>query len=233
MLIASAARALLAFFYPDSCIGCGAPLDAMSTLLCAECAAGLRPEPGSVALPAPPDAGGEAVGSSAAYAFLFRGTARALIHALKYEGRTSVARELVTRALPSIRTASGGRSEAVVHLPMTAVKRRERGFNQSELLATLVARSIGVPHTRALRRVHAYRPHAASGRPSRLMLRSDSFAPTRGRLSGTVLLVDDVVTTGATLAAAAHALRRAGAVDVVCFAFAATPPSGGPRRESG
>jgi len=225
------AGALLAFLFPDCCVSCGAPLRASARHLCGTCRLALAPRPGVVVLPVPPDAtpaGGNGPKLRAHYALDFDGPARALVHALKYEGRTSLARELALLVLPLARELRGG-ATAVTHVPLAPVRQRERGFNQSALVARHLARGLGVPHAHLLARARGGRAQVLSARTARLTMRSDAFAvrrrPVAARTaagSGPVLLVDDVVTTGATMAAAAHALRRAG-IEPLCLAVAATP----------
>jgi predicted amidophosphoribosyltransferase len=116
---------------------------------------------------------------------------------------------------------------AVSHVPLAPVKRRERGFDQCELLAAELARMLGVPHVRLLVRVRNGVVQAESGRAERLAMRSDTFAPAEGADPGPgrLLLIDDVVTTGATMAAAAHAIMRTGLWRTECLAVAGTPPN--------
>lgn len=235
---------LLAFLFPDSCIACGAALAADLRHLCAPCRSELRARPGSLDLPEPdrPDdlprpAGPLHLPESCAplerarasarvfYALEFEGATRAMIHALKYQGRTSVARDLARVAAPAVLCASGTPPDVVVPVPLHPVRFRERGFNQSELLAVHLAASIGAPVQRALVRTRHTTPQAQLARRQRLAIARDTFrAPYGSAESRRILLIDDVATTGATLAAASLELLRAGAAEVVCFAVAGTAP---------
>ncbi len=227
--------ALLAFLFPDSCIACGAPLAADLRHLCTACWSELRARPGSLdlpkpagslALPEPP--GPRATESGAArvfYALQFEGAARAMIHALKYQGRTSIARDLARLAAPAALCACVTPPDVVVPVPLHPVRFRQRGFNQSELLAVHLAAGIGAPMRRALVRARHTQPQAGLARRQRLDIAPDTFRVQAGIAgSGRILLVDDVATTGATLAAASVELLRTGAAEVVCFALAGTPP---------
>ena len=110
-------------------------------------------------------------------------------------------------------TASVGPApvDTVTWAPTTAAHRRARGFDQAETLARSTARALGVRPAKLLRRIGSAVQSGAS-RQSRLAgPRFEGRAPARGRR---ILLVDDVVTTGATLRAATAALMDAGAVVV-------------------
>ena len=217
---------LLAFLFPDSCIACGAPLPADRRHLCASCSSELCARAGSLAMPEP--AGPRERASAEArvfYAFEFEGAARAVIHALKYRGRTSIARDLARLAAPAALCACVTRPDVVVPVPLHPVRFRERGFNQSELLAVHLAASLGAPARTALLRARHAPPQARLPRRRRLAIAPGTFRAAEGiARPGRVLLVDDVATTGATLAAASLRLLNAGAEQVICFALAGTPP---------
>ena len=112
----------------------------------------------------------------------------------------------------------------VVPVPLHWRRRFARGYNQAEALARGVARSLALPNSaRPLRRVSATPTLARAGRSERAELMKGAFrARPRGGLKGrTVLLVDDILTTGATCGAAARALKRAGASRVVVLVVVA------------
>ena len=145
----------------------------------------------------------------------FDGVARQVLHGLKYRNRRGVARQL---AQLMVRRLSVGTVDVVTWAPTSGSRARTRGYDQSELLARAVARELRVPCRRLLYRSHG-EPQTGHTRAERL--HGVSF---RSRaISGRVLLIDDVVTTGATLVAARAALQRAGVGSVVCAAAAATP----------
>jgi predicted amidophosphoribosyltransferase len=156
--------------------------------------------------------------------FAYEGPARALVSGIKYRNRRAslpwLADELAA-LLPD-------RPDLVTWVPTTRARRRERGFDQSRLLAKRVAWALGRPVLPTLRRQEGP-PQTGRSAAER---RCGPVFEARRRLHGaTVLLVDDVVTTGATLGAAASALRSssmAGAVWAV--ALARTPLKGAPAR---
>jgi ComF family protein len=142
----------------------------------------------------------------------YDGALRAIVHALKYEGRRSLARPL-GRLMRERGADMLAGAVCVVPVPLHASRRRHRGFNQ----AADLARHLGLPVVAALRRVRA--TTTQTGLPAGRRHRNvrDAFAATRGcdALAGAVIvLVDDVSTTGATLEACARTLKEAGVTEV-------------------
>jgi ComF family protein len=123
--------------------------------------------------------------------------------------------------------APGPPPERVVPVPLHPRRLRERGFNPAALLARALARELGVRHdATALRRVRDTPSQTGLGRAARRRNVRGGFR-ARGAVPPCIWLVDDVVTTGSTLAEAAGALRRAGARRVVGVCAAWTPANEG------
>jgi ComF family protein len=142
----------------------------------------------------------------------YDGALRAIVHALKYDGRRSLADGLAalmrTRAADLLDGAC-----CVVPVPLHPSRRRQRGFNQ----AADLARHLGLPVCHALRRVRATATQTALPAARRHRNVRQAFAATRaarGLDGAVVVLVDDVCTTGATLEACARALKDAGVGEV-------------------
>ncbi len=150
----------------------------------------------------------------------FDGAGRDLLLALKYRNRRGVV-SVVASAMAAgvVHAAAGARPDVVTWAPTSTARRRDRGFDQAELLARAVARRLGCPARATLRRTSATHQTGLDARQRR---DGPTFSARR-RVTGRVLVVDDVVTTGATLGAAAVVLRAAGATGVIGVTAAATP----------
>ena len=177
---------------------------------CGRCAAQLRRAP---ALPAP--VGVDGCGALLAY----DGAGRELVARLKYRNaRSSV--PFLARGMAAL--VAPGEVDLVTWAPTTPRRLRARGFDQARLLARGVARRLGLPCRPLLSRTPG---PGQTGRDAAARHAGPEFAPRRTLHGERILLVDDVVTTGATVSAAARALRRAGAGEVRVVAAARTPPS--------
>ena len=142
----------------------------------------------------------------------YDGALRAVIHALKYDGRRSLAKPIAAmmrqRAVDLLDGAA-----CAVPVPLHASRRRHRGFNQAEDLA----RHLGILVVRALVRVRATATQTdlpAAQRHRNVRAAFAAVPPAAALAGGCVVLVDDVCTTGATLEACARALKEAGVAEV-------------------
>jgi ComF family protein len=150
----------------------------------------------------------------------------AVVRALKFRRLDYLGRhfgELLAGRFGADLAAAGG-LDAAVPMPLHWRRRLHRGFNQAETIACPLARALGLPVVPHLRRIRATPPQSLLGRPARIAnLRRAFRVPHPDRLRGlSLLLVDDVATTGATLEAAASVLRQAGAARVVAVTAART-----------
>jgi predicted amidophosphoribosyltransferase len=133
------------------------------------------------------------------------GAAADLVRELKYGRATTVVTELAV-AMAAVAPSA----DVVTWVPASPARRRRRGFDQGELLARAVARRLGLRTRRALRRIDD-EPQTSRGRDGRLLGPDFAGGGRRLRFTPTVLLIDDVVTTGSTLRSAAQVLRARGA----------------------
>ncbi len=203
---------MLDLFFPPYCAVCGA----MGAWLCPACLAELRAlGPRSVVGRALPT-GIAALGSAAPH----RGVARYLVHQLKYGGMRVLAAPmaaLMAETWPSLLA----QAQVLVPVPLHPAHRRQRGYNQAELLADALGAEAGLPVlANALVRREETRSQVGLSRNERLANVDDAFV-ARGTLAvSCALVVDDVCTTGATLSACAAALHQAGVGRVVALTFA-------------
>lgn len=150
----------------------------------------------------------------------YEGTLRSLIHLFKYSGMRPLAAQLsrlMDRALPI-----DERYDLIVPVPLHWQRRWKRGFNQSELLAREISRHRRIPIVDALQRSKSTAAQAALTSAARRRNMAGAFRPRpQVDLSGKrVLLIDDVLTTGATASACARALKKAGASGVSLLTLA-------------
>lgn len=214
------ADALAAAVFAPQCVACEAVLDTpTSGPVCPACWAAVAPLPRHLG-----DAGSSAISRWRA-AGEYERPLREIVHAFKYDDRRSLARPLGRM----LRAAAGDvldEAACVVPVPLHPWRRFRRGFNQ----ATLVARSLDRPVVHALWRRHRTPPQAGLGRDERARNVRGAFtmSPVLSRrlrerlvVGQTVVLVDDVRTTGATLEACADVLLHAGAAAVRALTVAA------------
>jgi ComF family protein len=201
---------IAALLAPPLCWSCGAHA-ARGRALCIACRREL------VFLPREPVVlSGVRVWAPVAY----EGPARDLVRALKFRGALSLAREMSALVVASApRDLLRG---DLVPVPLHPVRQRRRGFNQAAVLADAIARTTGLAISDCLRRRGPGPPQVGRSRGARLAGPAGSIE-ARAPVPPTALIVDDVVTTGATIAASATALRRAGTTEIAAISFARTP----------
>jgi ComF family protein len=216
------ATALLA---PPGCWSCRAPVRA-GEVLCWGCRGEVRFLRGALCprcgLPAPCGRRCPASGSALTRAWApvaFEGPARALVHALKFRGALGVAEAMAAQMAATAPSGLLAPPATLVPVPTHALRRRARGFDQSERLAAALAARTGLEVARCLTRHgppsrQAGASRAARRAPGRIDIRVHGDPPRHA------VLVDDVHTTGATLEACARALRRTGVYDVCSVAYA-------------
>ena len=220
---------------PNLCPACGVRLSAELGEPCAECLAGWRPH----AEPRCPGCGGHLDNALkfcgeclrmeearpwdlAVSAAPFAGGIRDQIHRFKYQGATALARPFGRRMREAWERFGGAPPDAVVPVPLHWWRELRRGYNQAELLAREIAAPWGVPVENLLRRRRWTRQQARLPFHARQKNLQGVCAP-RGPEAAAgrhLLLVDDVMTTGATLAAATETLRRAGAQQISVLTIA-------------
>lgn len=202
-------RLLLDAICPETCAACEAP--AGDDGLCGPCSAELPDR--LQRMPHPPDSvrAGFYLGS-------YAGPVGGLMRRAKYGRQDALVRVLADRVA---RAASELRADTIVPVPSTALRRMQRGFDPPEIIATAVSRVVGAPVCEALVRVRGG-AQAARARADRAANARRGWRATRS-MQGRVLLVDDIMTTGATARACADELLGAGAREVWLLVAGASP----------
>jgi len=217
---AAVAGRLLDLAFPAVCVGCGRE----GAALCGPCAQALdarEGEPAGALIGMPSDVPLPLV--QLEWCAPYGGLVRDALHALKYRGEQRLAGPLGAAAATRWREASIG-GDTLVHVPVHPARRAARGYDQAELLARAAAAALERPALPALRRERATAPQYELGRDRRAANVAAAFGvdpALRAHVVGRwLVLVDDVVTTGATLVACAEALLDAGATAVSALTIA-------------
>lgn len=231
----SGLHALVDFVYPPCCHVCGQSLDDAAAVVCPECAARITPidAPYCDRCSAPLAGMGEDCRACAGRSFhfvraraatAFDDTVQTMIHLLKYRGRRAIGRFLGRLlADAAMREPWFGEIDLLVPIPLHRSRARERGYNQSELLARGMTDQSRIPvETRLVSRRQRTQSQTALTPAQRAANVHGAFhilAPQA--LAGTrVALVDDVFTTGATFDSCAQAVLESGAAAVYALAVA-------------
>lgn len=204
---------LWCLFLPARCLCCGRAVRP-ERLFCPGCVPALPKEPLSREFPLP-GGGSLAVAACFPYEKGFRRT----LHRLKFQEERALARPLGL-LMAEAASSLGEELDGVTWVPMSPQKLRRRGYNQSELLAKAVAKELGLPAWNLLEQVRETDTQHNLTRAQRADNVRGAYRAKSAALGKRLLLVDDIVTTGATLRACAQGLYGAGAQKVcaVCAA---------------
>lgn len=230
---------VLSALFPPSCVLCGAPgrESGGGRDLCAGCEAELphnRESCGRCGLPfggpMPPGALCPACQRRAPpfnlslAAFRYEGAVAALVTGAKFHGRLNVARLLGECLADRVRELAPPRPDALVPVPLHAARQRARGYNQALEIARAVGRELALPVDGACcTRARATPPQAGLEQRARRRNVRGAFLAAVPLPWSHVAIIDDVVTTGSTVAELSRVLRRAGAARVQVWAVARTP----------
>ena len=225
---------LLRFFLPLECPVCGGqPFDGSPNMFCKDCLQKIE----FLTPPVCPMCGCEYNGlldvcplclqsgkrpwDGALSVFRMNGLVKELLHNYKYHKQPELAALLGELCLLSLRN-NMPHIDCIVPVPLHWRRFLQRGFNQSEELSKRLGQGLGIPVVNALRRKKYTKQQAKLGKEARISNLSGAFSINHSTFveKRAILLVDDVMTTGATLSAAARALKRAGAAKVYVFTVA-------------
>ena len=222
-------RVVLDVLFPARCVGCGA----YGCFLCQSCQGELpRARPPRCPICWQPQRQGVPCGrcreerpafQGARSLYLYEGAAREAVHALKYNYVSALAQPMARLMAAYVEEEEVIEADLLAAVPLYVRRQRLRGYNQSLLLARELSRLCGLPLAeRGLARRRNTAPQARSAdAEARKRNVADAFVADRRWAEGKrVLLIDDVMTTGATLDACARALRQAGAASVWALTFA-------------
>jgi len=226
-------RPLLHLAYPNVCIICQSLLTPRESYICAECQNSfdrfLLPNESTskmLATLAEHSPHQTAIDDAISlYNFYKQGKLQALIHAIKYDGLSRLAVEqgrLLGEAL--LREKTDSKFDCIVPMPLHRLRKIERGYNQAERIATGVSDIIGVPVKELVERQRYTQTQTKLNLQQRLLNIQDAFRCNKQLNGESILLVDDVFTTGSTLLECAKALKHngAGKITIATLAIASS-----------
>lgn len=216
---------------PPACLACGAEIDNENNVLCDDCLNRLEVNTAFCKVCGHPWVDGgtceDCRRSRPVYTrlrtpFVYGGTSREMVLGLKYSGRTELLPFLAQSMVWAMARERMLKADLVIPVPTTIRKFRQRGYNPPGLLAHWIAGLLDVPEEHNLLAARAGKGQKGKGRQQRIQSRQGAFFVRTGWVieKENILLVDDVVTTGATANACAKALKTAGAGRVYVVAVA-------------
>lgn len=217
--IAEIARNIADLAYPPVCSGCKAPLESgRGSPVCMSCFDKIKPSRRS------PESDPLRFSFTFAYsACQYEGVMKELIHSFKYSRKTSLAKLFSNILLKFISKHPEVTKDIdlVTFVPLRPNRLRERGFNQSKLLACGISGHFGLKTEDLLEKAASTKHQNELTREKRLVNLKGAFrAKQSPRIAGRrILLIDDVMTTGATFNECAKTLSEAGAAEVRCLAL--------------
>ena len=222
-LLRAMGRGVLDFCYPPRavCVGCGEKSGCRKDYLCAACLRKLEQNRQGILMnPFHTNLCGRA------HAFRYEGPAGSMVRALKYNGVTDLVPIMAADMVKTLSRPMGEdaplipRFHFVVSVPMHRFRRYLRGMNQAELLGKAVAARLDIPWEDALVRNRATKQQARLNGEQRRRNLAGAFTASPMVRGKSVLLIDDVYTTGSTAEECAAALLQAGAVRVFLLTYA-------------
>lgn len=207
---------ILDFFFPPKCAFCGKVMASAGDGVCPACQKRLPYRPDSSVMQ-------KAGNFDCAITLYYDDMVVTGVHAMKFEGRSNRTQPFARLMVQTVAEHLGGEFDAVTFVPVSAVRRFQRGYDQGQLLAEEMAALWGVKAEKILEKTRNNRPQSSvksSAQRAENVKNAYRIRPGALVAGRRFLLVDDVCTTGSTMAACARALMKAGAEQVVCAALA-------------
>ena len=213
---------MMGVLFAKKCVLCGCALElGGKAVLCPSCAGEVRRAYRCTEAVSIPGADG------AAAALYYKGNVRQAMHRFKFGGAQSMAEWFAAQTVPLLAAhLEDWRPDLVTFMPIGPLHYRKRGYNQAELLAKPIAAALSLPCAPTLRkRLFSQTQSEQNDRDARLKNAEHSVLPKSGvdLTEKSVVLVDDIITTGATATAAVRVLREMGAARVYVLAPTKTP----------
>lgn len=208
---------LLGLLFPEKCVICGALTQVRDQRICPECLSGLENWESSEKMPV-------RFLSERVVLWYYEGTVRESLLRFKFRNRPGYA-EVYGRLLGQKLAGMTAGAELITWVPVSARRRKERGYDQAELIARAAAKTLGIPCGRTMNKIKDNPAQSGiSDRNARRENVRDVYEvtdPTRIR-GKRIILIDDILTTGATAGECARTLLKAGAERVTLGAVAAS-----------
>lgn len=207
----------LQLLYPPKCVICRRILQKQETDLCHHCRAEMDTW-------SAPERNGEFF-EGCIPSFSYEGALRDSLLRYKFQSMRSYAGAYGRMMAMTLQRKDMTQFDLITWVPVSKKRRRSRGYDQAQLLAQALARELQLPSGCTLRKIRNNPPQSSlGGAAQRKGNVIGMYAPTDLCVKGLrVLLVDDVITTGATLSECSRVLKTAGAKEVICTTLAATP----------
>jgi competence protein ComFC len=215
--------------FPSRCAGCGRPVSAHQDFLCDSCARSMPILEGACPVCSGPGTEGACPVCAGRHWYLdanitvaeYRGVMKNVLRELKF-GRVRKLHAVLGTLASGAVAGRGVPADIITWVPMNARKKQDRGFNQSELIARFVSKQAGIPCRKLLSERRGAGVQRRMGVRDRFINILDRYEAAAGiDLSGqSVLLVDDIFTTGATVNECARQLKNAGARSVISITLA-------------
>lgn len=219
----------MSLLYPDKCHYCSKLIVNSKTGICDECASNLPIIKGDICERCGAELcdcnckKGDFAFNSNISLMRFEGPAKSLVSRMKF-GKIPQLTVFMGNEMSSLikRKYQLCNFDAITYVPMNKLKQISRGFNQAELLALIIGEALNIPVVKTLNKKFSFSSQKARSRKDRFKKIKGAFIPISTFDYKNVLVIDDIITTGATLSECAYVLKKSGVQSVYCATFALT-----------